>query len=569
MYGFKDLYTFLHLTFQEYLAAHHISTLSDEEQDKLIEEHGHKNHMLAVWKFYCGLVKFGIENTRFKSILQSTFGKHLFHIQCAYESQQQLTCTQLLKSEKYRIQLVDKYLTTPDFTAMGYIMNKSVLPVTLSLKNCKINIEAIDAMLLQMTGETRCLLQTLYFESRDADMECVKRLLINVKSLKKLILKTNINKGSIDNIQALADGLKNCTELKELDISNTGIQDGKTLATGLTSCRNLEKICIRDNGLSSNGVRAIFKEIGSCKLKLYYQDIIVGNEITSNEFIGISQHCTNLQSLEIQMKLEDVSKLFLCSQYWKSLTEFKVYFFHFAIDNDKIMVEISSCLQNFSKLQNLSLDMGNYELSDRGAESLAEGLSHCPDLQVLHLAIYSCAQMTCNILKHCRSLKELCLNSCGIELCETISLSSCPNIQIVKLSSNHVHKVIGTMALLAANLGNCTQLNQLHLGNSFLSDDNAKTLAANLYNYPQLKELDLCNNEIGDDGAKALAVNLHHCTLTQFNLSGNRISKNGAMVLAANIHHYTQLQVLDLRKNKISTHEANICKALAGKLILV
>ena len=562
LYGFKNLYTFLHLTFQEYLAAHHISTLSDEEQDKLIQEHGNKNHMLAVWKFYCGLVKFGIKNSRFKSILESTSGKHLFLIQCAYESQQQLICTQLLKSENYHIQLADKYLTTPDFTAMGYIMNKSVLPVTLSLKNCKINIEAIDAMLLQMTGKTRCLLQTLYFKSRDADMECVKRLLINIKSLKKLTLKTN----RIDNIQALIDGLKKCTELKELDIS--GMWDGKTLATGLTSCRNLERICIRDNGLSSDGVRYIFKEIGSSILKVNYQDIIVGNNITSNEFIIILQYCTNLQSLEIHMEFEDISQLLLCSKYWKSLNELKVYFFHFAIDNDQIMVEISSCLQNFSKLQNLSLDMGNFELSDRGAESLAKGLSNCPDLQVLDLAIYSCAQMTCNILKHCRSLKELCLKSCGIELCETISLSSCPNLQIVKLSSNHVDKVIGTMSLLAANFGNWTQLNQLHLGNSFLSDDNTKTIAANLYHYPQLKELDLCNNEIGDDGAKALAANLRHCTqLTKINLSGNRISENGAKVLASNIHHCTQLKVLDLRNNAISTHVAN-CKTLAGKLIL-
>ena len=595
LYGFKNLYTFLHLTFQEYLAAHHISTLSDEEQDKLIQEHGNKNHMLAVWKFYCGLVKFGIENARFKTILQSTFEKHLFHIQCVYESQQQLTCTQLLKSEKYHIQLVNKYLTTPDFTAMGYIMNKSVQPVTLSLKNCKINIEAIDAMLLQMTGETRCLLQTLHFESLDADMECVKRILINVKSLKKLTLKTS----STDNIQALADGLKKCTELKELDISNNGIRDGKTLATGLTSCRNLERICIRDNGLSSDEIRDIFNEIRSFKLKLYCQDIIVGNEITSNEFIGISQHCTNLQSLEIEMEFE---QFLLCSQCWKSLTELKVYFINCVIDIQKTIDEISSCLQNFSKLQKLSLHMGNYELSHRGAESLAEGLSHCPDLQVLDLTIIKCTRTTCNILKYCASLKELSLNNSKIKLCEGISLSSCPNLEILKLCNSY-------MTLLTTNFRNCTQLNQLHLGQNslndiyvktlaanlyhfpqlkkldlcnnqigddgakalseVLSDDNAKTLAANLYNYPQLKELDLCNNEIGDDGAKALAVNLHHCTLTQFNLSGNRISKNGAMVLAANIHHYTQLQVLDLRKNKISTHEANICKALAGKLILV
>ena len=554
LYGFKNLYTFLHLTFQEYLAAHHISTLSDEEQDKLIQEHGNKKHMLVVWKFYCGLVKFGIENARFKLILQSTFGNHLFHIQCAYESQQQLTCTQLLKSEKYYIQLVDKYLTTPDFTAMGYIMNKSVLPVTLSLENCKINIEAIDAMLLQMTGERRSLLQTLYFESCDADMECVKRLLINVKSLKKLTLKTS----SIDNIQALVDGLKNCIELKELDISNNGIQDGKTLATGLTSCRNLERICIRDNGLSSDKIRDIFNEIRSYKLKLYYQDIIVGNEITSNEFIGIVKDCINLQSLEIEMEFQ---QFLLCSRCWKTLTELKVYFIHCAIDTQKTIDEISRCLQNFSKLQKLSLHMGNYELSDRGAESLAEGLSHCPDLQVLDLTIIKCTRTTCNILKYCASLKVLSLIH-GIKLCEAISLSSCPNLDILKLRNSY-------MTLLTTNFGNCTKLNQLNLGQNSLDDINVKTLAANLYHFPQLKKLNLCENHIGDDGAKALAVNLHHCTqLIQINLSGNRIGENGAKVLADNIHHCTQLKVLDLRKNAISIHVAKALAAKFHKLIL-
>ena len=557
LYGFKDLYTFLHLTFQEYLAAHHISTLSDEEQDKLIQEHGNKNHMLAVWKFYCGLVEFGIENKRFKSILRRTSGKYLFHIQCAYESQQSLPCTQLLKSKKYHIRLTDKYLTIPDYTAMGYIMNISVMPVKLSLKNCKINIEAIDAMLLQMTGETRCLLQTLNFESCDADMECVKKLLINVKSLKKLTLKTNNRRASIDKIQALAEGLKSCTELKELDISNNGIWDGETLATGLTSCRNLERICIRNNGLSTDGVRAIFKEIGSSILKLNNQDIIIGNNITDKTFIGILQHCTNLQSLETQMEFKDISQFLLCSLCWKSLKELKVDF-HFARDNDfKIMVEISNCLQNFSKLQKLSLDMGNYELSDRGADSLAEGFSHCLDLQVLNLTIHTDAQMTCNILKHCVSLKELHLSNCGTELCEAIRLSSCPNLQILKLEN-----CIYTKTLL--DLGNCTQLNQLHLGhNSLFNDDDVKILAANLYHYPQLKELDLCDNKISDNGAMALAANLHHCTqLTQFNLSENLISENGANALVAHIHHCTQLKKFDLGSNNISR---SVAMALAAK----
>lgn len=142
-----NLYTFLHLTFQEYLAAFHISTLSDEEQIKLIQEHGNKNNMLVVWKLYCGLVKIELCETKFKSILHETEGSILYHIQCAYESQQQVACAQLLKAVHHHIHLADKYLSTPDFTALGYVTNTSERPTKLSLINCNMNVEAVDAIL--------------------------------------------------------------------------------------------------------------------------------------------------------------------------------------------------------------------------------------------------------------------------------------------------------------------------------------------------------------------------------------------------------------------------------------
>ena len=59
-----------------------------------------------------------------------------YYIQCAYETQQQIACAQLLKSTKYHIQLTNKYLSTPDFTAIGYVTNTTVLSTMLSLTNC-------------------------------------------------------------------------------------------------------------------------------------------------------------------------------------------------------------------------------------------------------------------------------------------------------------------------------------------------------------------------------------------------------------------------------------------------
>ena len=46
--GFDNLYTFLHLTFQEYLAAYHISKLEEDEQLKVIREYGKSKSMYVV-----------------------------------------------------------------------------------------------------------------------------------------------------------------------------------------------------------------------------------------------------------------------------------------------------------------------------------------------------------------------------------------------------------------------------------------------------------------------------------------------------------------------------------------
>ena len=58
-YGCEDLYTFQHLTFQEYLAAFHVSQLNEENLKELIKSKASGVvNMYNVWKLYCGLVEF-------------------------------------------------------------------------------------------------------------------------------------------------------------------------------------------------------------------------------------------------------------------------------------------------------------------------------------------------------------------------------------------------------------------------------------------------------------------------------------------------------------------------------
>ena len=144
LYGYRDLYTFLHLTFQEYLAAYHISKLEEEEQAKVISKYGKVKHMRVVWKFYCGLVNFKNSLSNFKEILKSV-DNDLFYIQCAFESQQSITCECVVRSgDSGCITFIHQFLTPSDFTALGYVMTNTSSPIRkLVLDRCKFGEEGV------------------------------------------------------------------------------------------------------------------------------------------------------------------------------------------------------------------------------------------------------------------------------------------------------------------------------------------------------------------------------------------------------------------------------------------
>ena len=147
-YGLKEIYTFLHLTFQEFLSACHIVQLDFQAQEKIILKYGSDKSLGVVWKFYCGMTQFSGEKMHnFKQLIEKTKSEVLLHLRCAHESQQDILCTHTVNSYNSKIVLNSSSLNPADFTALGYVLTHSSIPATeLAITSCNIGPEGLSAL---------------------------------------------------------------------------------------------------------------------------------------------------------------------------------------------------------------------------------------------------------------------------------------------------------------------------------------------------------------------------------------------------------------------------------------
>lgn len=151
-YGLDETYTFLHLTFQEYLAAVHIAGLSKYQQIDIIKTHQDNRHLSVVWKFFCGMMNFTNADAidTFVNLMRTTEDK-LFHMQCCYESHRSLPCTHVISSVDGRVEFNTVNLSPSDCAAIGYTVNKSdSQTVHLIFNECNFRSEGAIALIQEV-----------------------------------------------------------------------------------------------------------------------------------------------------------------------------------------------------------------------------------------------------------------------------------------------------------------------------------------------------------------------------------------------------------------------------------
>ena len=352
--GFDKLYTFLHLTFQEYLAAYHISKLEEEKQLEVINQYSQKKHMIVVWKFYCGLVDFYEQEQKLRKIM--SLKDDLFNVHCAFESQQTVTCDSVVMTgESGTLSFNNHFLTPSDSTAIGYVVkNAKCLGEKVVMNRCKLSKEGIEA-LIDEAGDKISSIKALSFHGKDCLMEQFKLLNTCLHSMESL---------------------------EVLDISNTNLGPKKMkLLTENLTLPNLQTLKLSSSMLRNDLQSLVF---GS---PTFRQVILVDGDIYQHQnsivscfgFSTFVSSCGSQAHIKFQEHHFKLSELEVLSN---SISQFSCCT-TLCLTNCNIGDNVGA-LKNLALLE--SFDVSVNGISDSGATAVADNIQHCKKLQNLNMS---------------------------------------------------------------------------------------------------------------------------------------------------------------------------------------
>ena len=336
--GHHNTFAFLHLTYQEYLAACHLAELKEEEQMEMITLHIEETNMLMVWKFYSGMVKFENNVAQIEHIIRNPGDMigadvRVYGVQCAYESQQRVVCDRIVKRSRGKLSYNTSTLSLADMTAVGYVISTTSHPVThLAMAGCHLHDDHVRTLLKKIIHNKLKCIEDMRFPYNNIGTE-----------------------GAV----ALAGGLKSCSNLQDLNLctNNIGGEGAVALAGGLKSCSNLQVLHLSTNNIGDEGTVALADGLKSCSNVQYLY--LSANNIGAEGAVALADRLKSFSNLQL-LNLSDNNI------------------------GTEGAVALADGLKSCSNLRYLFLSANN--IGNEGLVALADGLKSCSNLQRLYLS---------------------------------------------------------------------------------------------------------------------------------------------------------------------------------------
>ena len=552
--GFKESYSFCHLTFQEFLSAYHISSLEVEEQLRIIEECGPMKHMYMVFKFYCGLVTFEVEDVRFKTLIEVAQFNTLHKVHCCFESQQPSTCD--LVADGNRIIIDEDFKTPIDFACLGYVVSNAVKNPVRILKLYKVVVDedcceefkrivdrkyAVDIIDL---GDASCL----FVESLNFARACSPFIVYcyskyDVNSLLKLecpskveslpsveIICFSIFENHINLQKLLEDFKKICPQLRTVGLP------------GLRDCIKMKVPSINNFSVQSTSLctfmnqsfqRAEVLRISYDLRRIYYYD---------DDFYFEGFACTHLTLFNCDLNDETAALLAEGLRFNSGVKVLKLVANNIGEEG---AVAIAASINGHSSLRHLDLSLN--KITDTGAAALMKWIESDCDFN-LHLCGNNISDsFVVGVRKgDVRDLFQVLeitdIGDDGLVRIDsimnkwTLPLCTVRNLQLLYLQSSR--KSIGDIRLVRNMLPRFVSLKSLSFVDMNMSDEGMSFLFQSIP-WNNIAVLNLSHNLIGGGSIEILGKDicitsrsLSTGSITDLNLSHNKMGDNAAPIVA-------------------------------------
>ena len=574
----KDFYSFLHLTFQEYLAAFYLSQL-DSESEVIRKTKELKVNLRMVWKFYSGIVQFNEDSLILKSLMSDSKTDMLYKVQCAFESQQQIACDMLLElSEEPNSLCFSKNDFVPtDFLAMSYVMETSHNKVTkLLFKKCSFDSEGVDLFLDKVSAGKLDNIMYVGFNKKNCTVSEFRLVFKILERFQKSIVTLDLKSVDIyrPGIVKLLEGLEfsNLRTLKiPLDLSGDKIPITAKLDTieydinkfksyenyfnhvGILTkhyCHSVHYICHYELlSYCCNPINLMPKT----NMELFQRCrtlVLINCGITDeafSELMNVFNYFVNVETIHLdfnKLTFEDcVLPPSRTKEVFKNLS-------YFSAQCNSIEDAGAIALGSVLKLASINLkilDLQGNPITEEGVKTLRKDFKDCKNF---YLSIYS----NSNKLSIKRSFEELFSIALMSKEVETIE-AACQCLKYAEELNFSKFTEFSKAIVVYQNLKYCIKVKKITTG--LLTLQSVTALAECLKSWTNLQSLNLRYGQIGSDGAAALAEGLKSCTnLQTLDLYSNNIGSDGATALAKCLKSWTNLQSLNLRYGQIGSDGA-------------
>ena len=463
--GIHQNYAFLHLTFQEFLAAYYIANYLDESQQiQLLDEHSH--HMRTVWRFCSGLVNFEHCKLMLYSLLKSGSSTLYELYYYAFESQQKCICDEVLTYKNQELNIYDM-LTPTDMQAIEYVVANSTQPIT-SLKIYTSDADMITSI-FQTLNKTECcqlqhviLTRSYYtdehvyavYEANEHICDIIKKNSINLETL-HLCLGHTLSSNALQ----LAHQINHCSKLSQLNLSYSGTPE--CIHTFVSSLNpqilewslSLQKLSTQRIQALGNGL----KHVRTRHLKL----TVSNSDISDDSMAFLLDGLQTITSLDLNLSINK-------------------------IDCNGLNV-LTRKLNGIIQLQ--ALNLSNIGIFPDGANSLANAMKYCKHLKMLYLQ--NCriqsegAISLADEIKCLPGLQELDLYDNYIGSDAAMALAGClcclAELRYFNISCNEID-LEGAKAIITS-LKECDNLEQLLISGYPSSDSTCPIVIKDLVRY--------------------------------------------------------------------------------------